>query len=519
MSQVISVTVRNKVATTDFEEIISFNSIYCLQFSFDEEWEEFSQRVAVVFWAGGCAEALFTGSECEMPAVLSPDCDCVFLGVYSMHSNRRIASSFVRIACQPGAHGVPHEKKSASLHEQILNFLNKQDWSIFAEKVAAGTYSAVKVNKYGLVTQGCRSVEVGVEGQEQPSDELVLGGLFFRLENGIYTLCYRTEAGCIQLPLPGGQLGAALTVGSKVYDGSEAVTVTGSDLGLAEIAFTGDYEDLLNKPEEAAVTSVNGLTGDVTIGKNDLGLATVAITGDYEDLLNKPEEAAVTSVNGLTGDVTIGKNDLGLATVAITGDYEDLTNQPVPVPSAGDAGKAIVVNQQGTYSLSAVGGGSAVTSVNGLTGDVTIGKNDLGLATVAITGSYDDLIGKPQNIVTSFNGQSGAVYLTAATLGLGLVENKRQMPLDDSAYSGINADELLDTGFYYVHGDDWNVCSNVPFSESNPDEGNCDWLFLVSNHMDMGYNCTQIAFSARSDCAIRIRNYSSGAWGEWKTVL
>ena len=224
-------------------------------------------------------------------------------------------------------------------------------------------------------------------------------------------------------------------------------------------------------------------------------------------------------MNGLTGDVTIGKNDLGLATVAITGDYEDLTNQPVPVPSAGDAGKAIVVNQQGTYSLSAVGGGSAVTSVNGLTGDVTIGKNDLGLATVAITGSYDDLIGKPQNIVTSFNGQSGAVYLTAATLGLGLVENKRQMPLDDSVYTGADADDLVDTGFYYLHGDDWNTCSNMPVSSSNPSGSNCDWLFLVSDHMDMGYNCTQIAFSARSDCAIRIRNYSNGAWGEWKTVL
>lgn len=44
--------------------------------------------------------------------------------------------------------------------------------------VTAGTYSAVKVNAKGLVTEGGQFIEIGTAGQTTPSENLVVGGLF-----------------------------------------------------------------------------------------------------------------------------------------------------------------------------------------------------------------------------------------------------------------------------------------------------------------------------------------------------
>ena len=71
MNQEIAISVKNKIAETDFQEVVSFNSVYRLKFDFDEEWDEYPYRVAVVMWANGVAEKLFTGTECEMPKALS----------------------------------------------------------------------------------------------------------------------------------------------------------------------------------------------------------------------------------------------------------------------------------------------------------------------------------------------------------------------------------------------------------------------------------------------------------------
>ena len=47
--------------------------------------------------------------------------------------------------------------------------------------VAAGTYSAVTVNAKGLVTAGGQMIEVGTAGNNTPSSNLAVGGLFFEL--------------------------------------------------------------------------------------------------------------------------------------------------------------------------------------------------------------------------------------------------------------------------------------------------------------------------------------------------
>ena len=547
--QTILIRVRGKRAETDFSELVSFNeNSYRLQFDFDGEWADYSQRVAVVLWAGGCREQLFTGTSCDMPAVLSPDCDTALVGVYSADgAGGRIASSFVRLRCLAGAYCEGEESPPASLHEQILELLNKYDFSALEQKVTSGTYSAVDVNAYGFVTGGKQIVEVGEEGQTTPSASLADGGIFIKRTSGGDTLCYYADG--VLTPVTsggGGGEGAVTSVNGQTGD----VTISKNDLGLAVVALTGSYNDLQDTPEEGAVTSVNGQTGDVTISKNDLGLAVVALTGSYNDLLDKPvstggdDESAVTSVNGQTGDVTISKFDLGLAQVALTGSYNDLADKPTFAGTAvtsvngqtgdvtiskNDLGLAVVA-LTGSYNdlldkpvLTGGDDESAVTSVNGQTGDVTISKFDLGLAQVALTGSYNDLADKPTftgggGAVTSVNGQTGDVTISKNDLGLGLLDNERQLPISSVVWYGGNFNTLDDTGCYYVEGSSDLPCYNAPTSNKNS-ASSCRWFLLTMSHADEGNNITQVAFSLMSDCAIRIRNYSGGSWCAWKTVI
>lgn len=48
--------------------------------------------------------------------------------------------------------------------------------------VTDGSYSAVSVDRYGRVTAGGKSIEWGTSGQNAPSDDLMVGGLFFELQ-------------------------------------------------------------------------------------------------------------------------------------------------------------------------------------------------------------------------------------------------------------------------------------------------------------------------------------------------
>lgn len=57
-----------------------------------------------------------------------------------------------------------------------------KDLNLTLEKtgVVAGTYSAVQVDEKGRVLKGGNLIEVGEEGQEEPSANLAVGGLFFK---------------------------------------------------------------------------------------------------------------------------------------------------------------------------------------------------------------------------------------------------------------------------------------------------------------------------------------------------
>ncbi len=482
MNQEIAISVKNKIAETDFSEVVSFNSIYRLKFSFDEEWDDFPFRVAVVMWAGGVAEKLFTGTECEMPQVCSLSADTVLVGVYSKFGEKRIASSFVNLRCEAGAGGYPQPRPSASLHEQVLSFLNQKDWDIFADKVAEGIYSAVRVNKKGLVTEGMKIVEVGEDSVETPSEELAPGGIFFRLKNGVYTPCYYDGSALRELALSAsgsggtaGKLEHSLTIGDSSFDGSEDVTVELGGLARKDTVENSDLAVGCVGTSELAVNAVQGVhiaegavgtaklaeksvtgaklaDGAVKAGKN------ISVTRDSDNgfvvsATVSSSEGGVTSVNGKTGDVTLSTEDFGLGALARKDTVE---NSDLAVGCVGTseiaadsvAGVHIMAGAIGTEKLAAnavtgakvsenlvkagehikvtrdgesnfvVGSDSAVFSVNGETGDVVLDQDKLGLADVAYSGNYHDLVGAPDTGVFSVNGQTGAVWIDKDTLGL-----------------------------------------------------------------------------------------------------
>ena len=539
LSQEILIQVKNKIAETNFDEVVSYNSVYRLRFSFDEEWSSFPTRVAVVTWAGGAAEQLFSGTECEMPLVYSSDAECVLVGVYAQVDGRRIASSFVRIHCRAGAGGQVQTKAPTSLHDQILDFLNERDWSIFEEKVLSGVYSAVRVNPVGLVTEGWNIIEIGSEGQTLPSSKLASGGVFFCRENGVYTPYYKSVKGLEPLKMSSGKLSHALHIGDKSFDGSKDVEITAGDLNvnldLADVAYSGKYDDLINRP--AVVTSVNGQSGAVTVTKYDLGLPTSALTGSYNDLKDKPTlDGVVTSVNGQTGAVVVSKNDLGLPRVALTGSYNDLDDKPTldgTVTSVNGQTGAVAVTKYdlglprvaltGSYNdlIDKPALDSTVTSVNGQTGAVAVTKYDLGLPMVALTGKYKDLLEAPdfsEGVVTSVNGKTGKIVISKSDLGLGMLTNDRQLPHELILQDGANFNTLQTTGIYHVRGTAEASCINGPISPKNASIMDCNWLIFVIANEEEG-RVVQFAFSERSDCAFRIRVMSDGAWSTWKVVV
>ncbi len=438
MDQEITISVKNKMAETDFSEVVSRNGVYRLKFRLDEEWEEFPARVAVVMWAGGAAEKLFTGTECVMPQIESAESDYVLIGIYSRLGARRVASTFVRLRCDSGTPEILQQKPVLTLHEQVLSFLNEKDWSVFEEKIAEGVYSAVRVDPMGFVTEGWNVVEVGEEGAETPSEKLSAGGIFFKRKEGAYTPCYYDGERLEPLKLEGS---GVASVNGKTGE----ITVDAASLGLADVATSGSYNDLTDKPEfSSAVTSVNGKTGEVTVDADSLGLAAVATSGNYSDLVGAPE-SGVYSVNGLTGAVTLDRESLGLGALAAKDKVQ-----------VGDLSTACV--------LSANLGMHTVTSLN-IADENVIGRT---IAAGAVSGEKIDenAISGGKNIavsrdesgnfivsaelstgVTSVNGQTGEVTLDRESLGLGALAAKDKVQAGDLATGCVTSANL---GLYTV---------------------------------------------------------------------
>ena len=197
---------------------------------------------------------------------------------------------------------------------------------------------------------------------------------------------------------------------------------------LATVATSGDYDDLSNKPNLATVAtsgSYDDLSDKPTIPsapvqsnwnesdssslayiQNKPNLASVATSGSYDDLSDKPSipdpqvQSDWSESDNTKADYI--KNKPNLATVATSGSYDDLSDKPtIPVVKTLVAGQNVTLDETATtITINAEGGGGPViqeqanwTETNPQ--EASYIRNKPNLATVATSGSYDDLSNKP----------------------------------------------------------------------------------------------------------------------------
>lgn len=194
---------------------------------------------------------------------------------------------------------------------------------------------------------------------------------------------------------------------------------------MSDVAKTGSYNDLLDKPEipvvDYPVMSVNSKTGNITLTNADIGSAPVVhqhgisdIEGLQSALDSKVNQEQEISYNSLS-DTPV------LSTVAISGSYNDLNNKPaifsgkysdlVGKPSLFDgtwdslAGKPAIPPGQVNADWNATSGrGQILNKPTLFDGDYNSLKNKPTIPTV----SYP---------VTSVNSKTGAISLTNTDVG------------------------------------------------------------------------------------------------------
>ena len=176
---------------------------------------------------------------------------------------------------------------------------------------------------------------------------------------------------------------------------------------------------ILNKPNLATVAT-SGSYNDLS---NTPSLATVATSGDYDDLTNKPTIPAAqvnSDWNASSGVATI-LNKPSLATVATSGDYDDLQNKPTIPTNVSD------LNNDSGFITS---WGQADWNQSDNTASDYV-KNKPSLASVATSGSYNDLSDKPT--IPASPVQSN--WNESDTSSLAYIQNKPSIPA-----AQVNAD-------------------------------------------------------------------------------
>ena len=164
---------------------------------------------------------------------------------------------------------------------------------------------------------------------------------------------------------------------------------------LSPVSISGDYRDLTNKPNLADIATT-GSYNDLVDKPN---FTDVAFSGDYNDLLNKPDipDSAKFANVARTGDYNDLTNKPVLSNIATSGDYDDLLNKPdlKTVATSGDYND--LLNKPVIPTLADV-------ATSGDYNDLTNKPNIPNFTDVAITGSYYDLTDKPNFADVAFSG-------------------------------------------------------------------------------------------------------------------
>ena len=183
--------------------------------------------------------------------------------------------------------------------------------------------------------------------------------------------------------------GGNLTIIGRIQ-AVEGSDVTQGISGLSDVAFSGNYEDLNERPSLSNVA----LTGKYEDLNERPSLSNVALTGKYDDLSGTPTLSSV----ALTGKYSDLNDRPSLSNVALSGKYSDLNEKP-SLSNVALSGK--YNDLTGAPDLSDV-------ALSGNYGDL---NNKPSLSDVALSGDYDDLSGKP-DLSKYLTSNDMAIYIS-----------------------------------------------------------------------------------------------------------
>ncbi len=222
---------------------------------------------------------------------------------------------------------------------------------------------------------------------------------------------------------------AAQIVGSTP---PKAHTHTKGEIGLGNVDNTTDADKPVSTAQRAAI--------------DDKMAAHLAdATHPHITLAQAAAAAPVQSVAGRTGNVNLTAADVGLGNVAnlAPADLPLSTAAAAALASKMDVGASISTSQVTGLSAAIAAGvtsGGAVTAVNGHTGNVTLGKADVGLANVANLAPADMPVSTATTTALASKLDAAAVGVSVASLVAGKVPAS-QLPDPTAGRKVIVADQ------------------------------------------------------------------------------
>lgn len=251
-------------------------------------------------------------------------------------------------------------------------------------------------------------------------------------------------------------------------------------------------ELIIPKAENGQVLAWN-VTGELV----NLLLGAVATSNEYSDLNNLPDIpglAPVQSVAGKTGVVSLVKADVGLSNVDNTSDANKAASGPIrdlvdnlalrdlsDVDDSGFTQVAVVTYNPvtGNFEAGASGGGGAVDSVNGQIGVVVLDKADIGLGNVDNTSDANKPVSTAQQTALDLKANSADLATVATSGSYNDLADQPSIPNSISQLFGIY-NNILASGNYTTQATDqfltFRNCTKVTVGLPNAFRGQIIFL-------------------------------------------
>lgn len=272
----LPVTIKDKIAEyMSSEKMICYNSDYILQFTFDAEWDSYTQKTAQIRYFSTNKgwvkhDIIFTGMECNVPVI--PNANVVYVGVYAGDIR---TTTEAEISCRPSVlsyDGAPVNPPD-DVYNQIMQKLNELEQSgVSPEQIAAA------VEQY-LTGNPITAADVNAVPQNQ-------GG-----ENAGKFMGVNESGEVVPVDAPSGGSGTDIALGITGASAGQIAKIKAVDASGAptewEAADIPIVDDTLTIPGEAADAAVVGQKLTEQSDKiADLGGVPDYITAEAERVAN-----------------------------------------------------------------------------------------------------------------------------------------------------------------------------------------------------------------------------------------